>query len=139
MTTGPAHSQSASLSAVEWLHEGRLAIIQGGDSSKEGVDAWADATLDVLKNWDKSKTYLVLHDITSGSLTPYSRQRSMEFRDYTKYLKGRYAMLVASGLHGNIISFFVNQTFRRADQSEVEGRCFTNRKEAMAWLEELLT
>ncbi|MCU0495752.1 MAG: hypothetical protein MUF87_00210 [Anaerolineae bacterium] len=121
----------------EWNDDHSIVIVATqGDMARGAIDTWADVLIETIKVWDTDKPILVLHDLShrNQGLSQYSRQRAEELYNYIPVDKPTYAAIVISdGLVSRLISIFFVMRWRG---NHIHERIFTNRKEALAWLNE---
>src|SRR3954467_5723578 len=81
MSDNTATTKDTAYPEVEWIENGRIAVIpHGGKISRESVDHWIETVKYVMKLTPPGKTCYVLHDFThlQISVTPYAQSRARE-------------------------------------------------------------
>lgn len=121
---------------VESYHEGKLFATIMSEPSREHVDAWFEEIEKIYNNWEYRIPVLLLIDATWGATTPHFRQRTMQLNALamTLPIKTRTAFLVGEDYTAEL------QVFATLTGSGTGHRLavFTEREEAIAWLEEKL-
>jgi len=123
---------------LQWVDDKRIALFVVNSSDRQEVAVWADKVTQVIQGWQKDNRYAVLHDVTKAFLSPYAQKRAQKLLTLMEEerLKGRYAVVVSNNVFGQAIAIFVNFTLRPKAGQQIEGKTFTTRESALAWLRE---
>lgn len=123
---------------LEWLCDGRIAAFYLENTSPEAVDAWYEASREVIQNWPETKPYLILERFTDLGLTPYNRQRAEELATLIPdHMDGRVAVVISRGVLGYGIRMFGANRLK-ALIPNITFEFFFEETKALEWLEELL-
>jgi len=117
-----------------WLHKGQIVCYSLTTVERHAVDAWMQATHDLVHAWPRDQIYLSVHDISEATLTPYIRNRtSITNKLMPKDLKGRSAVIVPRTFINQMIRLFVANELGRQNLS-VQREVFFRFEEGIEWL-----
>ena len=117
-----------------WLHKGQIVCYSVTTVARPAVDAWMQATHDLIHAWPREQIYLSVHDISEATLTPYIRNRtSITNKLMPKDLKGRSAVIVPRTFINQMIRLFVANELGRQNKS-IQRDVFFRFEEAIEWL-----
>lgn len=121
---------------LEWLDTGRMVVLTLKDNSRTAVADWAAIIQAVATDWDTNKPYLALYDLSGIEITPYYRERGLDISDAVQHLSGRYAVVLDDGGSMSTMRLYFKMAIEK--RSAREGKIFTDRDKALAWLREKL-
>ena len=123
----------------EWLEDKRIMILKmPKGAGREAINLWYETTIAAAENWDKSTPFLVLHDNRELGFSSNFRDKAVELGAHSpEGLSGRAAVLLGSGIMGNLLSIVAQVSGRRVKQ-DLELKIFTDYDKAVEWLKELL-
>ncbi len=117
-----------------WVHKGQIVCYSLTTVARPAVDAWMQATHDLVHAWPREQIYLSVHDISEATLTPYIRNRTSTINKLMpKDLKGRSAVIVPRTFINQMIRLFVANELGRQNTS-VQRDVFFRFEEAIEWL-----
>jgi hypothetical protein len=121
----------------QWLYNKRIVAYRVQDIHRKTVDAWAEAVTEDVNNWSPDRPLLNLHDFTAietMSFSPYVASRARALTALAPNLTGRTALLMQKSLVSTIVYMFLKSQHNRVRPRQI----FTDAREALAWLKELL-
>ena len=121
-----------------YLEAGEIAVIVGtGGMSREAIDEWADAMIDVIHTRAAAgKPAFVLSDTSAKEqgFSNYARTRVNSINESIPPGMAVYtAMLFPSSVISQFITLFVGNLMRMTSK-DLHTRMFNDRDEALAWL-----
>jgi hypothetical protein len=118
-----------------WLHKGQIVCYTLSTVARAAVDAWMQATEELIHAWPLEHPYLAIQDISEVTLTVYMRQKTSEVNGrMPSSLKGRSAVVMPRTFVNQMIRLFVTIELARKNPS-VQRDVFFRIEEATAWLE----
>jgi len=102
----------------QWVHDGAAYIIEVRNSRRDTIDLYIAASLKLVNEWDKSKPFYSLQDISHEDfqMTPYLRERLNEVLSAMKEsgMDGRSVIVMGNSFAGRIMQvlgrFFAQQS-----------------------------
>jgi len=121
---------------IEIHYGGRLYVVANSELTREHVDAWYEKLAVLHKHWQDSQPLLLLIDTTACPTTPYFRQRIMELHTMAQVLPIKtYKAILAAPENSKELQVFAALT---SFGSKHRLKIFSDREEAMQWLESAL-
>lgn len=116
---------------------GPITIHTFADSSEAAIDLWGVAFHEALATTPPNQPFLILMDVSSSnvSFTRYARQKTLELFAQYKQRRGRIAFLFTS----KTAPYFARIFFASLEKLSFDLAYFSNRPQAIAWLEEALS
>lgn len=126
----------------EWLNDGRIVVFTLENPSRDVVENYIRANLELMHEAEDSKQELVIvmHDISDPnmSLTPLLRDRLNDIAQKIKEgnVQYRSAVVMQKSAVGFIFSLFGNM-FNRKAKNTIQ-QFFTSREDALNWLQQFI-
>jgi hypothetical protein len=138
----------------KWIQNHQIAVYSVEHISVANMVNWSEAVVETLKNWDTSRSYLALHDLSNtGVSLPYlflsdldvlnvgvtttGRRKIETLIETTPTLHIRVAVVLSGSLSGRIAEIRKRST--GAILPRLEHKSFFSRDLALKWLMESLT
>lgn len=128
MTTQKTREEIHPAVIREWLHDDHIVAYTLGDVAREAIDAWAEAVIDLQRQWPDDRSYLALYDVSSiPALTPYARKRAEDIASNAAQMEieGRYAVVLKRSIISMIIRLFMQRDLTERNR-HFERRLFFN-------------
>lgn len=122
---------------LDWYGDRQIVIyVVEKASTRATVDTFADAIIETANNWPiHEKPYLSAGEFPANmALTPYARHRMNDTFNDDPNLHGRFALIQPNSPLGMALRLYFNYEYRRSANRAIEGRAFSTREEAIAWL-----
>jgi hypothetical protein len=137
----------------EWYSERRVVAYRLTNVSHAVITAWADLTLTTLTDWDKSRPYLAMHDLSASGvstiyasltsydmlnigITPEGKQRAEGVLNEHPGFIARVAIAFNITLSGHIGKTLVN--YYTDKHPAVQYKSYYSRDKSLRWLTSFL-
>ncbi len=137
----------------EWYFDHSLVVYRVTEVSQPSIQAWADFVVTTMRNWDKSKPYLALHDMSQPGvslqfatlvgfdtmnlgITNMGREQAETIVDTSESFYVRIAMNFNLSVSGHMNKVLADN--RQRSHPFIEYRTFYNREKAIDWLVKLI-
>ena len=123
---------------TESLHDGNLVVMTAKDFSNPAVDAWAEQVKAYKDSRGVSPTRYIVYDFSQVNvgISSYARQRTIELAEADRQATGRVAIVLSTDtITRHVFNMFIN-TFSRRRQPYLTVKLFSDRAEAIQWVEE---
>lgn len=137
----------------EWYFNRSLVAYRVTEVSQPSIQAWADFVVKTMRDWDKDKPYLALHDLSQPGvslqfatlvgfdtmnlgITNMGREQAEEIVDSSAAFYVRVAMNFNLSVSGHMNKVLADN--RQRSHPFIEYRTFYNREKAIDWLVKLL-
>ncbi len=121
---------------LQWNNEKTQVTYTLSASRRDAVDTYIESNLDILKNWDHTKTLYTIQDISDDNvaLTPYLRERLNEITDYVKdnHIQVRTSVVLSDNLTGQLMQVF-GRVFT-INAKYLKQAYFTDMLSAQSWI-----
>jgi hypothetical protein len=133
----------------EWYNDNTIVLYRLIGVSQEIIDNWAKLVLKTLDEWDKTKPYLAIHDLSqSGVSLQYAAMVNFDMMNIGISMEGRIAAEDIFDQHPNWRGFVAvnfnlslsgqtNRTlmnFLNRNHPAIQYRSFYNRNKCVRWL-----
>lgn len=118
---------------LEWLHDGKIAVLTAKSVKRHVVDAWADKMKEFLLNLPAGKTLLTLHDYSATDhfvTTPQLRKRAKENVMLRPDVNARTAVVLPKNIVIQITNIFLRALPAPRHSTRIR-RIFYTRAEAL--------
>lgn len=118
--------------SVDYVEGGRIAVLKITDNSRDTLDAWGEAMLQVVGDWAEHDPYRVLFDTSDPKLTftPYFRAKSLEVMAVQFNKSGYMGIVFNNRFYARMVEFFM----KAQRHKEFEFRSFTDYTQGLNWL-----
>jgi hypothetical protein len=119
----------------EWLYDDRIVAFTIQNISRSSIDAYIEASLQIIRTWPKDRDYLV---INTGSpriiITPYLHRRAEElgYMATKRGLRGKNALVTPNKAANYIARLILRE--KNPYSPQVTKRVFLDRQSALNWL-----
>lgn len=100
------------------------------------TDAWVDGILDEIKEWDVTKPYLSLHDLSRSGTSPYGYQRTRSlFEQAPEGMIIRFVVVMPNTFIGKIMHSMAQMLLRANRNMNVQYYSCLTVEDGVRWLE----
>lgn len=121
-----------------WMYRGQIVCYTITSVSRPAIDTWANASLELIKEWSPDQPYLAIHDFSEATLTPYIRKRAEEVvLQIPKHYTGRSAVIMPRTFVNQLIRLFVTVDLVNKNKV-IDRQVFFRIEEAVEWVKKAI-